>query len=311
MERFFLLLTFALFGYLSFHATKMEAQGTGVFIQDTGEQPVSVIPAQGILWEISGKNLSSPSYLYAVLHVVPREQFFLHTALDSIMRLSDLVLMEVDPETEKKDYLFRSEVPIDSTLDVILSRRDFKVLESFIDNKLTTDSRQKLIQRYPPLILMRQMMLDYCLYRKHDKQAASYEEYLRMATKEKAFQSLQMDWVRLAWLDSHSLQEQSRILLEAIEDRENQRLAYEGMLRAYRQGNLDRVWLLSMDSPDLGDNKHTLIDLKISNWKKALMQKMPQSRVCAVIPATILPGEYGLLHVLRKAGYTVKPISMK
>lgn len=306
-----MLLSLVWIGFLVIPRAHLHAQESSLNIEDMTEQAIPVQPSQGILWEVSGKKLSQSSYIYAVLHLVPREQFFLHPGLDSVVQRSSCIMMEVDPGKEKKDYLFRSEIPIDSTLDRILPKRDYRTLESFIDDQLTEDSRRKLVQRYSPLLLLRQMMVDYCLYRKMDRKVISYEEYLQHATREKKFLSLQMEWVRLAWLDSHSLQEQSRMLLEAIEDKENKKLAYEGMLRSYRQGNLDRVWLLSLNSPDLGDNKHTLIDLKVANWKKALVQKMPHSSVCAVVPAVVLPGEYGLLHVLRKAGYTVKPISMK
>ena len=310
MKRHFLTLFLAFFCII-FCPLANYAQGEQAYIEDLTFNTVRVKPSQGIFWKISGKDLPQASYIYGVLHLVPRAHFFLHPDLDSILLEVKTVMMEVDPETEKKDYLFRSEVPIDSTLDVILPKRDYKAVLDFINQKLTEDSRLKMIQRYPPLILLRQIMIDYCLYRKIDKEAMSYEAYLRLATKDKRFQSLQMEWIRLAWLDSHSLQEQSQLLLQAFQEKENLKLAYEGMLRAYRQGNLDRVWLLSHNSPDLGDNKHTLMDLKVSNWKNSLSKEMPKNPICAIVPAIALPGEYGLLHVLRKEGYKVEAIKMK
>ncbi|MCI4671470.1 MAG: TraB/GumN family protein [Bacteroidia bacterium] len=311
MERHFLLGFIAFVGLFLMPFNLIKAQESNLNIQDLTSESINVKASQGILWKISGKGLTQASYIYAVLYVVPRSQFFLHPSLDSVMEEIDMVMMEVDPEENGRDYLFRSEVPIDSTLDVLLSKRDFKLMVDLIDDELTEDSRKKLIQRYPPLILLRQMMVDYCLYRKLGQEVIAYEEYLRKATPEKKFISLQMDWVRLAWLDSHSFHEQSQIMLGALQEREKKKMAYEGMLRAYRQGNLDRAWLLSLDSPDLGDNKHTLIDLKVANWKKALIQQMPTNSVCAVAPAIALPGEYGLIHLLRKDGYKVEAIRIK
>lgn len=278
-------------------------------VEDLYEEQTQVMPAQGILWKISGGNLEVPSYLYASLFVVPKSLFFLHPAMDSLLDQCQEVMMEVDPDKVDPDYLFRSEIPIDSSLEVLMGKKQYKALWKFMENELTEASIRKVIGRYPPLIVQRQIMFDFCLRLRQDQEAIHIEKYLKDALRDVDFSSLNLEWVRSAWLDQYSWKEQTRMLQEGLDKRLESRAAFEGMIRAYRQQNLDRVWFLSQKAPDLGDNKHVLIDLRVSSWKEALTEKMPQKAVFGIIPAVTLPGEYGLLHQLRKQGYRVEAIA--
>ncbi len=287
----------------------LRAQDGQLYLEDLSTPSVTKVrPAQGIIWKVEGPKIPEASYIYAVLHVVPKAHFFLPPALDSIMDEVDRVLMEVEPMEESPDYLFRSGLPFDSTLDVLLPRREYRWLEEVIEKEMSPLSEKKLMERYPPLFLLRQMMLDYCLYLGEGREEIYYEKYLRQATQERKFTSLEMDWIRLAWLDSHSFREQTDMMMEELMYRKERKAAFEGMMRAYRQQNLDRVWLLSFDSPDLGDNKHALYDLRVDRWRRGIEDYFSISPTCAVVPVILLPGEYGLLHQLRKAGYQVEPL---
>ena len=49
-----------------------------------------------LLWEISGKNLKKPSYLYGTIHLIPKNDFFLTDATKKVFDASQKVTFEIN-----------------------------------------------------------------------------------------------------------------------------------------------------------------------------------------------------------------------
>lgn len=283
--------------------------GTGLLIEDLQAQPVEVQPTHSILWKVSGKDLSAPSYLYAILYKVPDDYFFLPTELTKIVSQVDQLVMEVDPMDMEVDHLHRGATPLDSTLEALMPRRQYESLETFIQDSLSQIARYKLESRYAPLVLMRQLFSDYCVGYHRGHEAVAYEVYLANAI-DLPLRSLQTGWTRTAWLDGYNFAEQTRLLGLAMDRRQFLCENYWAMLRAYRSQDLDRLWVLSKDVPDLGDNMNQFIEARNGEWMTRLPEMMRRGPSLVAISAAQLPGEHGLLHQLRKAGYHISPIEI-
>ena len=57
-----------------------------------------------------------------------------------------------------------------------------------------------------------------------------------------------------------------------------------------------------------GENKAILLDNRNRNWVEQLSKIMPKTSVFVAVGAGHLPGEMGVIELLRKAGYTVRPL---
>jgi len=300
------LLAWSLLLVLPAYAQPPEAEG-GLAIVDLQEAAMEVQPAQGLVWEISRPDLAHRSFVYAILYRVPEDFFFLPPGLTPCVAQADRLVMEVDPTNLDVDYLFRGEAPLDSTLDALLPERSYPDFWAFMRDSLSPVATYKLESRYAPVLLERQIMGDYCLgYRRHEE-LVSYEWYLNEAVR-KPLKVLNTGWARTAWLDSYNYQEQAHRLRETLDRRATLCESYWALLRAYRAGDLDRVWLLAKDAPDLGDNMGRFIEARNQAWLKRLAWNLEYESLFIAVNAVQLPGENGLLHQLRKAGYTVTPL---
>lgn len=280
-----------------------------VQIVDLHGSGLQVAPARSLVWEISGNQLPRPSYVFAILHQVPDDYFFLPENITPLISACDRLVMEIHPEDFASDALYRSSVPLDSTLDRLLPRKDYEALSTFVRDSLSALAAYKLERRYAPALIARQVICDYCLGFKTGQEPVSYEYYLYQAVR-KPLKVLSTGWTRHASLESYTLQEQTELLMHTFRQRQAQCETYHAILRAYREQDLDRIWLLAKDAPDLGDNMNRYIDARNREWIKQLMWNMQYESLFIAVHAVQLPGEYGLLHLLRKAGFEVRPVSL-
>lgn len=276
-------------------------------IVDMQAPQVQVLPTQGLVWEITHPDLAHRSYVYAILYRVPADFFFLPPGITPLIQGADRLVMEVDPANLDVDHLFRGDIPIDSTLEALLPPRDYPAFWTYLEDSLSAVAAYKLESRYAPALLERQIMSDYCLGHRRRQELISYEWYLYDVVR-KPLKVLNTGWARTAWLDSYNYREQADRLRETLENRASLCETYWALLRAYRTGDLDRVWLLAKDAPDLGDNMGRFIAARNEAWLKTLSWQLAYESLFIAVNAVQLPGEAGLLHQLRKAGYTVKAV---
>ncbi|MDX2247616.1 MAG: TraB/GumN family protein [Bacteroidia bacterium] len=280
-------------------------------IMDINRSPIVVQPVQAILWEVRKPEIKRPSYIYAVLHIVPADNFFIPEGINSYIEKTEKLVMEVDPSESDPDYLYRGSVPFDSTLDRVLDRKTFERLEIFIADTLSPSSQHKLYNRYSPNALSRQIIADYCLGYRENEDPVDYETYLAKAIS-LPLKTLNTGWTRATWQeDEFSIREQTQNLLYTLEAKDSLCGLYNEYMMAYRRQDIDALSMLAQEVPDVGWNAHDFVEARNREWVKTLEWQMKIESMFIVVHAVQLPGEFGLLHLLRKAGYEVNPVEMR
>ncbi|MEM6344055.1 MAG: TraB/GumN family protein [Bacteroidota bacterium] len=270
-------------------------------------QNQQVLPTQALIWEVQRSDIEKPSYIYAILYKVPKDWFFLPPGLSPIVESTDRLMLETDPNYVDRDVLYRGGTPIDSTLEALLHRREFYEVNKFFQDSLSALSRYKLESRYKPLLVAQQMMQDYCLGYLRTREPFCYEQYLSQVIK-KPMKILGSEWTRTPYLDAMSINQQTELLMEAYYDRHRLKAHYEEVMRAYRRQDLDAVAFLAERGPDMGGGTGRLIEAKNNAWIQTIEWHMQKESLFIAVNAAQLPGEFGLLHMLRVRGYTVTPV---
>jgi uncharacterized protein YbaP (TraB family) len=87
---------------------------------------------------------------------------------------------------------------------------------------------------------------------------------------------------------------------------------YDKLMQAYKDQDLSKLEELTKTT-DMGIANFTDILLynRNKNWVEKLKTIMPGSPVVVAVGAGHLPGDKGVINLLRKAGYTVKPVPNK
>jgi hypothetical protein len=273
------------------------------------DSALRVQPAQSLLWQIDHPLLPHSSFLVAIIHQVPASDFFLPAGTLTLARRTKRLVLAIDPDDPPRDLRYRSDMPLDSSLAYLLPEGEYRSLRRWVEDSLSSLARFKLDTRYPPSVLAREFLGEYCLTSGERELPVLTEYFLRHALEDLPLGVVQTGWSRIAWLDSQPLVAQVRHLMHVWHHRQAQCEVFSAMWRAYQAQDLDKLWLLMPDVPDLGANAGRLIEARNQAWLRYLKLHLPDEPLFMAVLAGQLPGEYGLLHQLRKAGYQVRPWS--
>ena len=112
--------------------------------------------------------------------------------------------------------------------------------------------------------------------------------------------------------NSQSLERQSFLLVGAVESSNDIETEIKTVNNLYKKGDLNE--LLSLYQNDTTKYAPTqqeqfeLLDNRNQEWVKTIPQLIHQKSCFIAVGALHLPGENGLIELLKKAGYKVKPV---
>jgi uncharacterized protein YbaP (TraB family) len=260
-----------------------------------------------LLWEISGKGLTAPSYLFGTFHLICKDDIPFGEQLKAAFKSVKEVYMELDMDDPATmlGAMKLMNMRGDSTLKNLYTAAEYKKVETFFDDSL----------HLPLAVLqgMKPLLLTAMLYPKllSCKTTGGVEEELQKLAKEnkKEIQGLETMAFQAAVFDSIPYTQQAKELLKAIDSLEMYKKYFNAMVKVYKNQQLDEMLkLLSSTEFGMEDNHDILLDKRNKNWVIQLNSIMKRESVFIAVGAGHLVGEMGLISLLRKEGYTVRAI---
>lgn len=264
-----------------------------------------------LFWEISGNGLSKPSYLYGTMHVSNKVAFHLSDSFFIAIKNVDVVALESNPEHWMKELYDEPQN------EMSISKNIPQNLSSFYKNafylNLPANKDLKGVLKYYPQIV------NNLLYRKRDGQD-NFEEntYLDLFI----MQSGRKYGKEIASLENYKY---SQMLVdkatESIDENEEDQISWskkskilKGMTYsdivedAYRKGDLDFMdSIAKVFYPSKNYNKY-MLEIRNEIMVKGMDSIMKQKRLFTGVGAAHLPGDKGVINMLVKLGYKVRPI---
>ncbi len=260
-----------------------------------------------LLWEVSGNGLNHPSYLFGTFHLMCKGDIHLSDQLKAAVAQVDKVYMEIDmddPATMMGGLLFMS-MKNGKTLEQLYSPEEYKKVKDFFTDSLHTPIAF--------LQTMKPMLLEALLYPKFMpcKNISGVEEELMKIVKQekKEIKGLETIEFQASVFDSIPYSEQAKELLTAIDSMASYKNMFDTMLNVYKTQRIDEMENL-MNQTEFGMKNHQdiLLDDRNKNWVKQLKTITLTTRVFVAVGAGHLAGKQGLISLLRKEGYIVKPL---
>lgn len=266
-----------------------------------------------LLWEITGKGMKKPSYLIGTMHVSSKLAFHLPDSFYHAIRQSDVVALETNPETWQEDmskydlesYGYSAEnfigIPNDYfTINTLkFFKYDSKIERSLYSNPSTINN---------------------LLYRSYGNESSDFEEdtYLDMYI----FQCGKKWGKKVAGVEDYgeSMKLMEQAYKDAAKDKNKKERSYDDMdegysleklQEAYRKGDLDLL-----DSINRYNSFSQAFDEKFLFRRNEIQADnidsiMRAGSVLFVgVGAAHLPGDRGVIELLRRKGYKLRPIKM-
>ncbi|MGV3657628.1 MAG: TraB/GumN family protein [Chitinophagaceae bacterium] len=266
-------------------------------------------PNNTLLWKISGKNLSKPSYLFGTIHILCADNIELSTNLRNAIGASDRVYLELDMDNmfEMLGVLGKMKMRNDTTLADLLTVEEYDKVKTFFKSQpgLIPFS---VLETYKPMLAASTLMqasLD-C-----KKQVAMEQLVMKEAkSKRKDVKGLETMAYQMSIFDSIPYGVQARQLFQYIDNYEknSDNKEFEELTSAYLSQQLDKLEAITKKE-DVGIANFTEILLYRRNeaWAKKLEELMATQSLVVAVGAGHLPGDRGVINLLRRLGYTVEP----
>ncbi|MET0634929.1 MAG: TraB/GumN family protein [Chitinophagaceae bacterium] len=266
-----------------------------------------------LLWEISGKGLKGVSYLFGTMHVSSKVAFHLADSFYIGIQRADIVALETNPESWQEDM---------NKYDLGEGSYSSPRYSGSIPNMYFQKSSlqfSRYITALEAALSSNPSSINNLLYRSYGNESSDFEEdtFLDMYI----YQCGKKWGKKVAGVERYG--ESMRLMAEAYrdasKDKNRRPQRYDGdddysgsrLQEAYRSGNLD--WLDSINKynsqSDAFDEKFMYRRNEIQANSIDSILRTGQSLFVGV-GASHLPGNRGVIELLRKMGYKLRPVKI-
>lgn len=263
-----------------------------------------------LLWEVSGNGLAAPGYLYGTFHLLCKDDIKFSASLKQAVNSASVIYMELDmddPATLFGGFMMMN-MQEGKKLKDLYTADEYKRVENFFKDSLQTGLG--LFQRMKPLLLMAMI---YPKLMPCNSISGVEEELMKLAKeKNKEIKGLETLAFQSSIFDSIPYAEQAAEMLKTIDSLERSKVYFDSMMVAYKNQDMKQMELL-MNNKEYGmeENQELLLDNRNRNWADQLKLIMKKETVFVAVGTGHLVGEKGLIALLRKEGYTVRPLENK
>ncbi|MEO6682067.1 MAG: TraB/GumN family protein, partial [Ginsengibacter sp.] len=264
---------------------------------------------QGLLWEISGNGLEKPSYLFGTMHVSNKMVFHLADSFYHALQSVHTVAIELNPENWQRGM---------SEMDLFQKNYANFSSES-MNNFLTTKSFQLsgFEEEFKHALRSEPAVVNSLLYRSYDsKEDFEEDTFLDLYIYQTAKRAGKVTTGVEDFLETE------KIVLQGYIDMVNEKKkivdtgndTYSDIERkteeAYRKGDLDLLDSLQniLIGSEAFRNQFLIKRNEIQAFSIDTLLK--KNTVFVGVGAAHLPGDMGVIEILRRMGYRLRPVKM-
>lgn len=263
------------------------------------------------MWQISGNGLQKPSYLFGTIHMICSEDALLSDSLKNIIHNSDVVYFEVDMDNlfEMLGVMKKMKMRNDTTLADLLNKDEYQKVKKYFEDKSAL-LPFSVLETYKPLLAASLLMESGS----ECESPKAMEEVIMKEAKEygKKIKGLESMAYQMSIFDTIPYKMQAKELVKYVDDAAQGKSSskeYDKLVQAYKDQDLEKLEELTL-STDMGIANFTDILLynRNRNWVEKLKTLLPEKSLVIAVGAGHLPGQQGVINLLRKAGYKLTPV---
>jgi len=274
--------------------------------------PESIIPTEkSLAWKISGKGLKKPSYLYGTIHMIPKSEFELPNAiregLDNVERVTfEIDMKEMTNIVSQMGLITKSFMAGGKTLKDLLNAEDYALVKAKMAEKGLPGG---MFERMKPMFLS-------TLFSSEEEEGGaenitSVEMELYKMSKRRKLESdgLETAAYQMAVFDSIPYTVQAKMLVDGLRSMDSIDTGasqLDDMLRMYREQDITAMQAMIGEDSGMGQYEDILLKKRNQNWIPVMSRMMADKPTLFAVGAGHLGGEYGVVALLRRAGYRVE-----
>lgn len=279
-----------------------------------------------LLYKISGKGLAKPSYIVGTYHLAPVAFVDSIPGLRDAMAQTEQVCGELDmkqmtDQAEMQKMMQAMMLPEGTTLKTLLSEDEMTRLNAFMTKLMGADMTNPMVEaqmgKMTPQALNTQFSL--ITFMKHTPgfdPANLFDGYFQKVALEqgKSVIGLEtMDFQIKVLFKGQTLERQKQLLMCLVDNPKYHEDAAIRLTKAFEAQDLGKMKELldekeNNDCDSKPEEQDALINNRNADWLTKMPAIMTDKSTLFAVGAGHLPGDKGVLTLLRNAGYTVEGV---
>lgn len=257
-----------------------------------------------ILWKVEHPELKEPSYILGTLHFMCEENFNIpkkvFTALDDI----DALVLEINLSDPKEMKTIQASMTTSKKISEELSKNQFNELDKLVQHVL----KNPLMSYNDYGLSTLHFSMIYNMLPCKPTQIKSFEiELMQLAIKnqtpihslEKA--STQLELIKMA--------SPADYIFEQLMLYSSYKKDFNNAISAYNKEDIMTAVNLITKKIYMNENATKYMQvIRNKNWSEKMPKMMKEKSSLFAVGAAHLTNEFGIIHLLRKKGYTITPV---
>ncbi|MDX1525091.1 MAG: TraB/GumN family protein [Pseudidiomarina maritima] len=262
-----------------------------------------------LFYQISGKDLTQPSYLYGTMHMLCQDDFYIDPSVTEAFAKTEQLVLEIDLTDPALAQVFQqhSAQPDAQYLRKFLNAEQHQQMNQYFVDNLGADLTQ--IGHLRPFILT-SLLLPMQL---NCQQQASYDGYFAEQAQlgGHTIAELETPLFQLDLFNQVPVAEQVNWLWDMISDPASSQAEMQKLNQLYIQGDADKLYAYTVAQPEFAEYEALLLSDRNRDWVVKLPQMMATKPSFIAVGAGHLGGDQGVVALLREAGYQVQAIKVE
>ena len=279
-----------------------------------------------LLYKISGNGIGKPSYIVGTYHLAPASYVDsipgANEALASVEQVcGEVDMSEMESMAGVQKVMAAMMLPDGKSLSDILSDEEMGKLNAFMNEVMGADLNNPLIaaqlgKMTPAAIANQLQLVQYMKMTPGFNPNALIDSYFQSEAKKAdkpviGFETI--DFQISVLYTGSTIERQKEQLICMIDNQEYNQMVMEQLTKAYFSQDIDAV--LAVTEEKLGtscdstpEEEEALIYGRNADWVEKIPAIIGDKSTLSVVGAAHLPGERGVLELLKKEGYTVEGV---
>lgn len=267
------------------------------------------VPAQkSLLWEISGNGITKPSYLFGTMHIICKNDALLSKELEKIIANASAIYLELDMDnmTELLGAFNYMNMTGDKKLSDYLTADEVKRVEKWFQQNQPLIP-VSMLERMKPIFLS--SMIGEKGFDCEQQDGMEMRIMEEASKNDKEIKGLETMAYQAGIMDSIPYAIQAKELMKSIDSSNAPDSSMSMLVDLYKQQDIDALdTLMNRTEGVMGKYNEFLLYRRNRNWVQKIKELTKHNNYLFAVGAGHLPGIKGVIALLRKEGFTVKPV---
>src|SRR5690554_4710223 len=266
-------------------------------------------PTSSLLWEVTGKKVKSPSYIFGTMHLIPNDDFLFPETLKEKVQGSDILVMEIGGLSEQMKAMQLMMLDTGTMFDYF-NKEQLDSLFTYTETELGFDEAKMRMAfgKMKPFVLLQLFTKDA-----FGENPQSYEMSLEKIAKANEIEVLGLETVeeQIGFIDNLSSKEQVDMIMEALRSGDTGEIEMRKLIEVYLSQDIDEIHKYAttsdMSSPEFEED---FLNKRNKNWIAPIQKIIKKNKAFIAVGAAHLGGPQGVIELLKAEGYTLTPVKL-